>query len=454
MPGWKRAPAGAAATTDVSEVVNAARFNTYHARIVALCGALVLFDGFDLSAISYAAPDFASQFAVKPMMMAPVFSVGLLGLTLGGMVCGPIADRIGARRVFAACGALFGMFSLAILDTNRMGELLAERFLAGLALGGASPIAITIASDILPSRLRTAVTMMMAVSASVGAIAAGPVYGFLTFSGWRSVFWIGGVLPLLLVPLILLLMPEPLEFLVMRGAPPAQIRAILARIEPRQDFSCQTLFTVPRENEAGFQPVQLFRDGRAAITVSLWIVFIVSLIAIYFLLQWLPTLLSADGLSRIEIVRVVNGLQLGGLLGVLLAVPLVVRLPPFLVAGGGYFCAALAVLGLATTEGSHLLLAFIALSIGVFLFGAQSVLNVSSAGLYPCCMRSTGVGWGFGIGRAGAALSPAMAGALVALRWRPTALFMTASVPIVLAALFMLVVHHLIQGRRLPASRA
>ncbi|HUC16772.1 MAG TPA: MFS transporter [Acetobacteraceae bacterium] len=443
------------APTDVSEVVNAARFNAYHGRILALCGALVLFDGFDLSAIGFAAPEFANQFAIKPAMIAPVFSAGLLGLTLGGIVCGPIADRIGARRVFAACGVIFGLLSLAIADATSVGELLIMRFIAGIAIGGASPIAIAIASDILPSRLRTTVTMVLSVSASLGAIAAGHAYGgLLTFFGWRGVFWIGGLLPLMLAPLILLLMPEPLEFLVMRGAPPAQIQAILARIEPRQDFSRQTQFTVPRENKAGFQPVLLFRDGRAAITVSLWVVFVVSLIAIYFLLQWLPTLLSADGLSSIEIVRVVNGLQLGGLFGVLFAALLVVRLPPFLVAAAGYFCAALAVLGLAAAEGSHLLLALIALSIGIFLLGAQSVLNVSSAGLYPCCMRSTGVGWGFGVGRAGATLSPAMTGTLVALQWRPAALFMTASVPAALAALFMLMVHHLIQRRRLRASPA
>ncbi len=439
---------------DVSAVVNEARFNIYHARIVALCGALVLFDGFDLSAISYTAPDFVQLFAVNPRVIAPVFSVGLLGLTLGGILCGPIADRIGAKRVFAACGALFGLFSLAILDTNRMGELLVERFLAGIALGGASPIAIVIVSDILPARLRTAVTMMMAVSASIGAIAAGPVYGVLTFFGWRTVFWIGGVLPLLLVPLILLLMPEPLEFLVMRGAPPERIRAVLARIEPRQDFSRQAEFTVPLENEAGFQPLQLFRDGRAAITVSLWTVFVVSLIAIYFLLQWLPTLLSADGLSKSEIVPIVNGLQLGGLLGVLIAVSLVIRLPPFLVAGAGYSCAALAVLGLAVAHGSHLILAGIALSIGIFLLGAQSVLNVSTAGVYPCCMRSTGVGWGFGIGRAGSALSPVIAGALIALRWKPAELFMAAAAPLAMAVLFVLIVHYLTRRRTLRSNPA
>jgi len=433
------------APIDVSEIVNEAQFNAYHARIVMLCGALVLFDGFDLSAISYAAPDFANLFALRPTMIAPVFSAGLFGLTLGGILCGPIADRIGARRVFAACGTIFGLFSLATAGARGINELLAERFVAGLALGGVSPIAIAILSDMLPKRFRIAVTMVISVSASLGAIAAGQAYGFLALFGWRTIFWIGGLLPLMLAPLILLLMPEPLEFLVMRGAPPSRIRAILSRIEPRRDFSRQTRFTVPPENKPGFQPIQLFSDGRGAITIALWMVFIASLVAIYFLLQWLPTLLSADGFSKTEIVLVTNGLQFGALLGALIAAPLVVRLPPFLVAAAGYFFAALAVLGFAAASGSHVFLAIIALCIGILIMGAQSVLTVSSAGAYPCSMRSTGLGWGFGIGRAASALSPAIAGALVAMQWRPAELFMTASVPTALAALFALVVHHLMQ---------
>lgn len=330
---------------DVSEVVDRARFNAYHVLIAALCGVMVFFDGFDLTAISYAAPQFIKVLGVERAMIAPVFSAGLLGLTLGALLFGLVADRLGARRTFVACAVMFGLMSVATARADTMSELLVYRFLAGLALGGASPISIAIASDYMPKHVRTSVTMIMYISLSLGSVSAGYAYGFLTFLGWRTVFWIGGVLPILLAPVVLALLPETLEFLVMHGAPVARIRAILARLDPRRDFSRETSFTVPRENKAGFQLIQLFQDGRAPITVVLWLVFFTSLIAIYFFNNWIPTLLTGSGLSGNEIVVISTGLQFGGIIGTLIAAPIVVRQPGFLTAGAGYLCAALAMLG-------------------------------------------------------------------------------------------------------------
>jgi len=433
--------------TDVSEVIDHARFSAFHLRIAMLCGVLVFLDGFDLTAISYAAPRFIALFGITRAMIAPVFSAGLLGLTLGALLFGLVADRVGARRTFVACAVLFGLLSIATALASTMTQLLAVRFLAGLALGGASPISIAIASDYVPKHVRTSVTMIMYVSLSLGSVSAGYAFGFLTFLGWRTVFWIGGLLPVLLAPLVLAAMPEALEFLVMHNAPAARIRAILARLEPGRDFSQETSFTVSRENKAGFQPVQLFQDGRAPITIMLWVVFFTSLIAIYFFNSWIPTLLTGSGLSGTEIVVISTGLQFGGIIGTLIAAPIVVRLPGFVTAGVGYLCAAVAMLVLGSGGGGFWFLACAVLAVGVFLIGTQSVLNASAAGVYPPSMRSTGVGWGFGVGRIGSVLSPGIAGVLVAMQWKPGELFMIAAVPTLLASAGILVVHWLVRRR-------
>jgi MFS transporter, AAHS family, 4-hydroxybenzoate transporter len=433
--------------TDVSEVIDHARFSAFHLRIAVLCGVLVFLDGFDLTAISYAAPRFIALFGITRAMIAPVFSAGLLGLTLGALLFGLVADRVGARRTFVACAVLFGLLSIATALASTMTQLLAVRFLAGLALGGASPISIAIASDYVPKHVRTSVTMIMYVSLSLGSVSAGYAFGFLTFLGWRTVFWIGGLLPVLLAPLVLAAMPEALEFLVMHNAPAARIRAILARLEPGRDFSQETSFTVSRENKAGFQPVQLFQDGRAPITIMLWVVFFTSLIAIYFFNSWIPTLLTGSGLSGTEIVVISTGLQFGGIIGTLIAAPIVVRLPGFVTAGVGYLCAAVAMLVLGSGGGGFWFLACAVLAVGVFLIGTQSVLNASAAGVYPPSMRSTGVGWGFGVGRIGSVLSPGIAGVLVAMQWKPGELFMIAAVPTLLASAGILVVHWLVRRR-------
>lgn len=418
-----------------------------------LCGVLIFFDGFDLSAISYAAPAFIKLLGISRPMIAPVLSSGLLGLTMGAPCFGFIADRIGAKRTFLCCGAMFGMFSIATSLSGSWTSLLIWRFLTGLALGGASPISIAIASDFVPKRVRESVTMIMYISLAVGGIAAGYTYGFVSVFGWRTVFWVGGILPLVLTPVFWAFMPETLVFLVMHDAPVERIRAILARVDPAHDYSQAAGFTVARENKAGFQPAQLFQDGRAAITLVLWVVFFTSLIAVYFFNSWLPTLLTGRGLSGKEIVVIATSLQFGGIVGTFIAASIVVRLPPFLIAGGAYVAAAAAMLVLGNGGSGTVFLTSAVLAVGIFLIGAQSVLNVSCAVVYPPSMRGTGVGWGFGVGRAGSVLSPAIAGVLVAMHWGPRQLFAIAAVPTLAAGLGAFVVLAL-SRRHAPATAA
>ncbi|HEY1935962.1 MAG TPA: MFS transporter [Acetobacteraceae bacterium] len=430
---------------DVSEVVDNAPFNSFHLSVAVLCGVLIFFDGYDLSAISYAAPQFIKVLGIDRAMIAPVFSAGLLGLTVGALCFGFVADRIGAKRTFLFCGAMFGIFSILTGLSQSLTALLTWRFLTGLTLGGASPISIAIASDYVPKHVRTSVTMIMYISLALGAVAAGYSYGFLSLFGWRTVFWIGGVLPIVLAPVFWALLPEPLVFMVMHNAPAERIRRILARVDPARDFSRATSFTVARENKAGFQPLQLFQDGRAAITAVLWVVFFTSLIAIYFFNSWLPTLLTGRGLSGKEVVVIATSLQFGGIIGTLIAAPIVVRLQGFLTTAFAYVLAAVAMLVLGSGGSGFWFLACAVLAVGIFLIGAQSVLNVSCAVVYPPSMRGTGVGWGFGVGRIGSVLSPGIAGLLVAMHWTPSQLFLIAAVPTLAAAFGAFVVMGLVR---------
>jgi MFS transporter, AAHS family, 4-hydroxybenzoate transporter len=439
--------------TDVSAIIDNARFNRYHLRIVALCALMILFDGFDLTSISFVAPEFIEYLGVDRASIGPVFSAGLVGLTLGALGFGLLGDRWGVKRAFIFCGVMFGVFSLLTAFAQSLTVLLVYRFLAGLALGGASPISIAIASDYVPKRVRTSVVMIMYISLAVGQIAAGYSYGWLSFlGGWRTVLYIGGLAPILLAPLFIVGLPEALEYLVMHGAAPARINAILARLEPGSRFT-DTSFLIARENKPGFQPVQLFQDGRAAITGVLWAVFFTSLIAIYFFNNWIPTLLTGGGLSGSEIIVVTTALPFGGVVGTFIAAPIVMRLGGFLTVSLGYLCAAAAMVVLGSGRTGFVFLAVGTLAVGVFLIGTQSALNASCASIYPPSMRATGVGWGFGIGRIGAILSPAIASYLIALKWQPSDLFLIAAVPTLAACLGAALVLRLVLRRaRAPAD--
>jgi MFS transporter, AAHS family, 4-hydroxybenzoate transporter len=432
--------------TNVSEVIDNARFNAYHRLIVALCGLMVFIDGFDLSAISFAAPDVVKMLGVDRAMIAPVFSAGLLGLTLGALGFGFIGDRWGVKRTFILCGVLFGIFSLLTATATSVPVMIAYRFLAGLALGGASPISIAIASDYLPKKFRTSIVMIMYISLAVGGVASGYAYGYLETFGWRTVFIVGGLAPIILAPLFASLLPEALVYQVMKGGDPAKINAILARLQPGRAFT-DTTFTVDKENTQGFQPAQLFQDGRAAMTATLWVVFFSSLVALYFFNNWIPILLTGNGLSKHEIVTISTSLQWGGILGTLIAAPLVLKWGGFRTATFGYLIAAIAMIVLGTEKGTFGFLAVATFAVGAFLIGTQSVLNASTAGVYPPVMRSTGVGWGFGIGRIGSVISPGIAGALLAMQWRPAQLFMIAAVPTLIASLGVFVLLRVLAAR-------
>jgi len=434
--------------TNVSEVINGARFNSFHLRICLLCALLVTVDGFDLSSISFAAGDFVKFLGVDRAVMGPVFSAGFFGLTIGALTFGLVGDRWGPKRTFVLCGVIFGVFTLATAAATSLTMLLVLRAIGGWGLGGATPLSIAIASEYLPQRLRTSLVMVMYISLALGIMIGGYVFAYVTVFGWRTVFIVGGILPLAAAPFLWAYLPERLEFMVMRGWAPARIGAVLARVAPGRDFSRETEFTMDRENKSGFQLTQLFQEHRAAITIALWVVFFSSLLALYFFNAWLPLLLASYGLTQPEVVQINSSMQLGGIAGTIVAATFVLALGGFRTVATGYGVAALAIVALALAPHSYGFLFITSLAVGFFLVGTQSVLNASCANLYPPVIRATGVGWGFGVGRSAAIVSPSLAGLLLAMHWRPGDLFLLAAVPTLCASLSGLVVLLLVQRRR------
>jgi AAHS family 4-hydroxybenzoate transporter-like MFS transporter len=234
--------------------------------------------------------------------------------------------------------------------------------------------------------------------------------------------------------------------MVLKRVAPEKINAVLARIEPSVPAT-DTEFTIAQENRQGFQLVELFRDGRAAVTSVLWCVFFTSLIAMYFFLNWIPTLLQGSGLAKTQIVVITSALPFGGIVGTLIASTVVMKISGFRTVAAGYFCAAIAMVLLSMAGSEFVLLAIGTLAVGMFMIGTQSVLNAVAASVYPPTMRGTGVGWGFGIGRIGSILSPSIAGILVALHWQPADLFRIAALPTLGACLAAWVVSRLLAAR-------
>jgi AAHS family 4-hydroxybenzoate transporter-like MFS transporter len=325
---------------DVSELIDNSRLNPFHIRVIGLCSCLLFFEGFDFYAISYVAPALGQALAISKPMLGPIFSAGQFGLMLGALILGIAGDRWGRKRVFILCGLIFGIASLATALTTSYLWLLIWRSIAGLGMGGAGPIAITIASDYCPKRVRAALTMVMYTGFSFGGVFAGAVNAYFLRYGWQTVFYVGGAIPILLTPVLLLALPESLNYLVSRKTRGAEIARVLKKLAPGVQHSEDSRFVMDQAYEKKVQVPELFRAGYGRRTILLWTILFVSLITLFSLTNWLPTLFNTLGIAPKQVVTIMALSQGAGLLGSLVAARLVVSYRPFHVAALGFAIAA------------------------------------------------------------------------------------------------------------------
>ena len=426
---------------DVAAVIDAAPLNRFHLRVIGMCALLLFFEGFDLQSIGFAAPAIVRAFGWPQQVLGWVFSAGQAGMVVGALFGGLAGDRWGRRRVFIACGIEFGLTSLTMVLVRNHYELMALRFTAALGLGAAGPLAITIASDYCPARVRAGLTMLMYCAFTIGGVGASFVVALLAAWGWQAVFIVGGVLPLLLVPVLLAALPESLNYLVASGTRGAEIARILRRLAPGARFGADASFTMPEAYEKRLQVLELFRRGYAPRTVLLWCCFFVSLITLFGISNWLPLLLDQVGLNATHIAGINFAAQTGGLVGSMAGARIIMGQPPLRTAALFYVPAALLVAAYAVPGANVPALAAVGFAGSFFLIGAQNILNATAGQIYPPRMRATGVGWGIGIGRIGGVIGPLVAGALVAAGWTPRAVFIAAGLPILLTAAVALALH-------------
>jgi MFS transporter, AAHS family, 4-hydroxybenzoate transporter len=435
---------------NVSELIDNSRLNFFHLRVIGLCAGLLFLEGFDFYAISYAAPEMGRALAFSKPMLGPIFSAGQFGLMLGALILGIAGDRWGRKRVFILCGLVFGLASLATALTTSYLWLLIWRSIAGFGMGGAGPIAITIASDYCPRRSRAALTMVMYTGFSFGGVFAGAVSAYFLHYGWQTVFYVGGAIPLVLSPVLLWALPESLNYLVSRKMRGVEIAGILKKLSPGIQHSAGSRFVMDQAFEKKVQVPELFRAGYGRRTILLWTILFVSLITLFSLTNWLPTLFSTLGVTPKQVVTIMAVSQGAGLLGSLVAARLVVSYQPFHVAALGYAFAASLLVGLGKFGSGYTTILFVNPFLYFFLIGDQNIVNAMAGQLYPPKIRATGTGWGIGIGRVGGILGPSIAGLLLAFHWTPGRLFMLAAVPTLATAAAALALSR--ETRELPGD--
>ena len=421
---------------NVPELIDQQKIGGYQIRVAALCAAVVFLDGFDTQVIGNLVPSIIAEWKVTRPAMAPVGVAGLVGLMVGALSLGPLADKIGRRAVIIGSTLVFGVMTLLTgLLAESVTGLMVLRFLTGLGLGGAMPNSIAMTAEYAPHRRQATMVMVMFCGFPIGASFAGFVSAYLIPAfGWRAMLYLGGALPIALVPLLLAELPESIRHLVLQGNRTARVAAILSRINPARLFPEGTRFVISEEQGHGVPVGHLFRESRAVPTVLLWIVFFMSLLNIFLINFWLPTLAHDAGIA-LTLANMATGLfQAGGVISTLLGGRAVDAFGAYRVLTPAYILAGLAIGALGFAVVSPPLMLIVATIAGFCLIGGQTGINALASTFYPTFIRSTGVGWALGIGRIGSIAGPGVGGILIALKWPTTAIFIIGGVAALCAA--------------------
>src|ERR1700733_1643466 len=418
-----------ATTVNVPALIDEQKVGSFQIRILVLCALAATLDGFAAQMIGYVAPSVARDMHLGPAALTRIFAWGLVGLMLGALIFGPIADRFGRKPIIVICTLFYGIVCLATAKADSGMSLAVLRFIAGLGFGGVMPNAIALTAEYAPERRRgTLITIMFCgfpIGATIAGFAAVPI---LPAYGWRGVFVLGGIMPLLLAPVLALYLPESIRHLVIHGENGDRVRQLLARVNPKLIFGSDTNFIVREERAAGMPVVHLFKQGRANATVLLWIGFFMSLIDIYLLTSWLPTVFHNAGITLSLSVIATALFQGGGVVASLILGSFVDRFGSYRVLVITYLLGAVCV---ALLGYSHSIVSIMACTFcaGAGILGGQTGANALAASFYPTYIRSTGVGWALGIGRIGSIVGPIFGGVMLSLHWPLTTVFLAAAIP-------------------------
>jgi MFS transporter, AAHS family, 4-hydroxybenzoate transporter len=436
-----------AAAIDVAALIDRQPVGRFQARIVALCFLVLVFDGFDAQVIGFVAPALLGALKLERAMLAPIFTAGLIGYGFGSIIFGTLADRFGRKSMLVTSTVVFGLFTLLKSTATSLEMLTFWQFVAGLGIAGATPNAVALISEYSPARLRATLTTAALSGFLIGSTIGGVISAFLIPAfGWPSIFYVGGIAPLLLVPVLIIGIPESARFLIMRQAPPVRIGEILRRIVPKFDVDETMAFVMP-ERVKGLSVVELFRSGRATLTILLWITMFMTLLVTYFLLSWLPVLINSAGLSVRESVLASAMFPAGGVLGALLWGRMIDRYwpPAVLAAAFAVFAICTATIGPSSASFAVLVLVLFGAGAGA---GGQMATNAFGGLVYPTPMKATGVGWMLGVGRTGSMIGPLLGGAMLAMHWSVTQILLATAIPAIIAALSMYLIG------RIPRSAA
>ncbi|WP_379908887.1 MFS transporter [Marinobacterium aestuariivivens] len=422
-------------TVDVHKIIDEARFNQFHWLVLFWTGLIIIFDGYDLIIYGVVLPKLMAEWKLSPVDAGTLGSTALFGMMFGALLFGQLSDRIGRKKTIMICVALFsGVTFLNGFARDPM-EFGLCRFVAGLGIGGVMPNTVALMTEYAPKKLRSTLVAIMFSGYSIGGMASAFVgMHLIPAHGWPSVFFIAGI-PVLLLPLIWLLLPESIGYLVQSGRTDEAAR-LLNRVDPRCRAMPDDRLLLPETGEArGGSLLTLFSSGRLLSTLMFWLSFFCCLMMVYALASWLPKIMEAAGYEVKKGLLFLLVLNLGAMFGAIGGGWMADRFHLRRVITIMFVAAALSIGLLGLLRGSMTVQYLLIAIAGACTIGTQILLYAYVAQYYPQSSRSTGIGWASGVGRLGAILGPILGGVLMAAQLDVEMNFIAVGVPAIIAAL-------------------
>jgi len=418
-----------------------------------ILGTIIMFvDGFDIFMLGKIAPAVASGFGEPATRLTIVFLCQQVGLTIGSFVISPLSDRFGRKTMLLWCAAIFGLFALATVAAQSLVQVAVLQGIAGLFLAGVIPNATTLLTEYAPpSRRATFVSIAFTGYTAGGAAGAFVIIWLLKDYGWQSGFWIGGIVPLLFVPLFLFLSHESLQFRARRNPQDPKIERTLRWLEPGISLDGVTEYTVgPGTQKPARRGVaSIFTQGRAPLTLLLWCAYFLALGTITLLASWMATFFNVRGGISLERYAAFSLLSyVGGLAGTTTVGFLMDRFRPVRLLMILFVIDAIAIAMLGMVPFGSPVFVLLLIIWGYCQAGGQGGINALCAQAYPTEIRSTGVGWAFGLGRMGGIFAPTLGGFALARQFSLQECFILVAVlPLLVTATLFGIGRMLKQGK-------
>ena len=416
-------------SSSVEALLENQRIGGLQIRVAAICTVVQMLDAYDVNAIGVSVPQLTHLWHLPGPAFTPAFLWSSIGILVGALSAGPIGDRIGRRPLLLASVAIFGLASLASAFAGSLLTLTILRFFTGLGIGGGFPGAATLTGDYAPQRRRALMIMISFTGAPFGGFLCGQLGGILLPTlGWRSIFAIGGVIPLALLAVLALWLPESPRFLAKKANLSPREAALLRRLGITAGQSAAAGLDLARSN-----PVKmLFSKGYALQTVLLWIIFFCSLLDLFLFIYWTPEVLHLTGLSPAAAARASSFRELGGMAAVVYLGLAIDRFGPERALN--YAAGIVFIVLIALVPMPYSMLATVIFFSGLTIIGSQTGANAACGKLYPARMRASGLGWALGIGRLGGIAAPVLGGVLLAHHVPPLRIFLSAAAFALVAA--------------------